>query len=155
MANIFRLAHPLTGVMEAQHLSSEAKESRQGCIHRNGLGEVQGYTNLLQAAPCPLSGLCGEPSRLHLFNSIPLCLTRCMKIKDKKNPLATSKMLLLVPAFDKAGQGIFYTDPVVAGKCPVNSVLTNSLRLFFSPFQKHPQSFAFGFRMNCSQIFTW
>lgn len=67
-------------------LSSKAKGGRQSCVCRNGLGEAQGCTNLLQTAPCPLSNLCGEPPRLPLLSSVPLCLTRCMKIKKKNKP---------------------------------------------------------------------
>lgn len=117
-------------------LSSKAKASGQSCICRNSLGEVQGHTNLLQTAPCPLSSLCELP-RLPLLKPISLCLIRCMKIKKK---IATSENLLLANAFNKTGQ-VFCPDSVVAWKCPILSLLTKYLRRGFYPILKKSTKF--------------
>lgn len=66
---------------------------------------------------------------------------------------------LLANAIDKTSQGFFCPDSVFYYCWKISHYFSFALKtLFFfliTPFWKHPQNSALGFRMNCSEIFTW
>lgn len=146
-ANItFGLPGPLTGVMEAQHVSPQRpREADKAVSVGTVLGKYKAAPTSCRQHLVPSLACVENPQDCPCLNPSLCAYPGAWKLR-----IATSENLLLANAIDKTGQGFFCPDSVVAGKCPILSVLTNSLRFFFTPFRKHPQSSALGFRMNCS-----